>query len=305
MRASIRTPAAARETRRARGRRVRGFRRPLGLLLRERRLVHEHVRLARDLEHRAGRGGVPREDDLAPGPRRAEHLLRRDLGAVGEGHTPRRPAGARTAGPRARRALAAASTSKRPGRGISTSAYPFDAGRVGDLEHHDPVVAAVEGVARAAARRARAGSVSFPKMRWSAPNRSREPWRPVDRERDLAPAQGERLQHPRQTEVVVRVEVRDEHLRQLDEADRRAQKLPLRALAAVEEDPLAATAQQRAGRPRRAVGTEPDVPRKTRSRSTRAVYGPDIQLFGAASPRARARWLAGKCGAVGGVRDRA
>ena len=60
----------------------------------------------------------------------------------------------------------------------------------------------------------------------------------------LAPAQGERLQHPGQAEVVVGVVVREEDLAQLDEPDVGAQQLALGALGAVEEQPLAAAAHQ-------------------------------------------------------------
>ena len=58
-----------------------------------------------------------------------------------------------------------------------------------------------------------------------------EPGRPVDRDRQLAPAERERLQHPGQPEEVVGVEVRQEDLAELDEPDGRAEHLPLRALA--------------------------------------------------------------------------
>src|SRR6476646_5827608 len=44
---------------------------------------------------------------------------------------------------------------------------------------------------------------------------------------------------------MIRVEVRDEHLRQLRQADRGAQHLALRPLAAVEEQALAAADEQR------------------------------------------------------------
>jgi putative nucleotidyltransferase with HDIG domain len=59
------------------------------------------------------------------------------------------------------------------------------------------------------------------------------------------------------------VVVREEHLRQLDEADRGAQQLALRALAAVEEQALAAPAEQHAreaplGRRNRARGAQKD-----------------------------------------------
>src|SRR5690348_2055661 len=87
--------------------------------------------------------------------------------------------------------------------------------------------------------------------------------RPVDRQRQLASPQREGLQHPGQAEVVVRVEVRDEHLGQLRKPDRRAQQLALGALAAVEEHPLAAAADQQRGRRtlrgrHRARGSEKD-----------------------------------------------
>ena len=68
------------------------------------------------------------------------------------------------------------------------------------------------------------------------------------RERQLAAAQRERLEHPRQPEVVVGVEVREEDLVEVDEPDRRAQQLALRPLAAVEEQPLAAAADEQRAR---------------------------------------------------------
>ena len=73
------------------------------------------------------------------------------------------------------------------------------------------------------------------------------PW-PVQSQRHFAAAEGERLQHPRQAEEVVGVEVREEDLVELDQADVRAQELPLRALAAVEEQLLAAAPDERGGR---------------------------------------------------------
>ena len=76
--------------------------------------------------------------------------------------------------------------------------------------------------------------------------------RAVDRHRKVTPAQRERLQHSRETEVVVRVVMRDEDLPQLDEAHRRLQQLSLRALGAVDEQALAAPAnEERSRRPAR------------------------------------------------------
>ena len=71
--------------------------------------------------------------------------------------------------------------------------------------------------------------------------------RAVDRQRHLPPAQRERLHHPRQPEDVVGVEVRQEDALDVRQADG-AQQLPLRALTAVEQDAVAAAAQEQPGR---------------------------------------------------------
>ena len=77
-----------------------------------------------------------------------------------------------------------------------------------------------------------------------------EPARTVDGDRLLAPAQREGLQHPGQAEVVIRVEVREEDLGQLREPDVGAHQLPLRPLAAVDQQPVAPTPdEQRRSRP--------------------------------------------------------
>ena len=72
-----------------------------------------------------------------------------------------------------------------------------------------------------------------------------EAGRPVDREWRLPSAEGERLQHPGQSEVVIGVVVREEDLVELDEADVAAQQLALRALPAVDQEPLAAPPDER------------------------------------------------------------
>jgi hypothetical protein len=73
---------------------------------------------------------------------------------------------------------------------------------------------------------------------------------PVNGERRLvATAQRERLQHPRQPEEVVGVEVREEDLLQVGQADRRPLQLSLCPLAAVEEEPLAPAPDEQRGRP--------------------------------------------------------
>ena len=76
-----------------------------------------------------------------------------------------------------------------------------------------------------------------------------EPTRAVDRERKLAAAERERLEHSREPEVVIGVVVGQEDLREIDEADVATQQLPLRALRAVEEEPVAPSAHEcRTGR---------------------------------------------------------
>ena len=71
-----------------------------------------------------------------------------------------------------------------------------------------------------------------------------QPRRAVDRDRHVAAAERERLQHPGQPEVVIGVVVGQEDLAQLDQPDVGPQELPLCALRAVEEEPLAAAAQE-------------------------------------------------------------
>ena len=118
-----------------------------------------------------------------------------------------------------------------------------------DGERADLVVAAVERVARRELDRLdRIGEV--PEDTPQAREQVAQAGRAVDRQRHLAPAQREGLQHPRQAEVVVGVEVRQEDVLEVDEADVGAQELALRPLAAVDEQPVAAAAdERRRGRP--------------------------------------------------------
>lgn len=69
---------------RAGGRRVSGLVGPRALLLGEGRLVDEDVRVPGDLEDARCGSRVAREDDLAPRPRRPEHLLGANLAPVRE-----------------------------------------------------------------------------------------------------------------------------------------------------------------------------------------------------------------------------
>ncbi len=70
--------------------------------------------------------------------------------------------------------------------------------------------------------------------------------RAVDRQRLIAFAQGERLEHAGQAEPVVGVEVREEDRVEVGQAAA-AHQLALGALTAVEEDAVAAAAQEQPG----------------------------------------------------------
>src|ERR687891_833304 len=221
---------------------VRGLGRAVALLGGERRLVDEHVRLAGDVEHGPRWSRVAGEDDLAPRPRRPQHLLWRDRGPAGQLDRlaalepaevrslldAERRGGGHVEPPRARSL----------DEGVAVRRDP-----VRDLEDDHAVVAAVEAVPRPQLdelERIRELSED-PPQRAEEVDEAR---RAVDRERELAATKRERLQHPRQTEVVVGVEVADEHLGQLRQPHRRAQELTLRSLAAVDEDALAAAPGQ-------------------------------------------------------------
>ena len=204
----------------------------------------------------------PLSTTLRPGRGGPEHLVRRDDAVVlerdrlaGLQQPARRPDG------HAERVRRLDVEAARPRVLDQREAERLD--RVGDREGDEVVVAALEHVAgRQLHQLERVGQLAE-----DPPQRAEEllqAGRPVDRQRQLAAAERERLQHPGQAEVVVGVEVRDEHLAQLDEADRGAQHLPLRALAAVEQQPLAAAAQRAA--PRGRAGPSGPSPRCRRRR---------------------------------------
>src|SRR5579862_1315794 len=72
-----------------------------------------------------------------------------------------------------------------------------------------------------------------------------QPARAVDpKRRFLAPTERERLEHAREAEEMIRVVVREEDLLEIRQADGRALELSLRPLAAVEEKPIAAAADE-------------------------------------------------------------
>jgi len=224
--------------------RVQGLVCPLLLLGGEGRLVHEDVRLPSHIEHLRRRARIPGQDDLAPGPRRAQHLFGDNRTAAGHDH---RLAGLQASEERplgdAERAGGLDVKAPRPR--ILGEAVAVRGDAVLDCEGEDPEVAAV-----ASFPRAQLAQIDLVRQLSEDPPQDREEvdesGRPVDGEGHLAPAEREGLQHPRQAEIVVGVVVRQEDVGKLDQAHRRPEELALRALAAVEEDPVAAPADERA-----------------------------------------------------------
>jgi hypothetical protein len=104
-----------------------------------------------------------------------------------------------------------------------------------------PALHAVAGIELVHGERIRQATEEGPQLREEI-LRAR---RPVHRDAGLAAsAQSERLQHPRQAEEVVGVQMREEDLLEVRQPDDRALQLPLRPLRAVEQQLLAAAAHE-------------------------------------------------------------
>jgi hypothetical protein len=229
------------------GRRVARLVRPLLLILRERRLVDEHVRFVGDLEHRPRRPRVPRDHDFSAPTRRAEHLLRPNGAPSGKLDC---LAVLKRAEERAfrdaKRSCRIQIEASRPGLLYERVAVGRHA--VVHPEDDDPVVAPVECIAGPQLDEPkREGQLAEDPLEGT--EEVVQPGRPVDRERELASTESERLQHPGKAKVVIGVVVREKNLGQLDEPDARAQELPLRPLAAVKEQPLSPTPHENRRRP--------------------------------------------------------
>ena len=186
------------------------------------------------------RSGVAGVHDGPTGARRPDELLGLHRSPVGERDRLAALQRASLGPERDAERVGRPSLSKRPGRSLSTSAYPSAGTRWSTGKRTDVVAVARQRRRRRAARRARRGYVSFPNTLAERVEEVAKPGRPVDGERHVAHPQRERLEHPGQAEVVVGVEMRDEDVLEVDEADRRAQQLALGSLAAVEEQPVAA-----------------------------------------------------------------
>jgi len=87
-----------------------------------------------------------------------------------------------------------------------------------DRERLDPVVGTLDRLARAELDEGELVAQAS-EHALQDPEEIDEARRPVDGQRNLAPAQGKRLQHPGEPEIVVGVVVRQEDLGELDEPD--------------------------------------------------------------------------------------
>ena len=216
-----------------------GLPRTVAVLVEERRLVDEDVGAGEEHADCIRRSGVAGVHDGPTGPRRPDELLGLHRSPVGE--RDRLPAlqGA---------SLGPERDAERVGDRVVEAAGPLALDeRVSERGHAvlDGKRADVVAVARQDVAGAKLDELDgVRELPEHLPERGvevAEPGRPVDGERHVAHPQRERLEHPWQAEVVVGVEMRDEDLLEVDEADRRAQELALGSLAAVEEHPVAAT----------------------------------------------------------------
>jgi hypothetical protein len=223
---------------------MKGLVGPILLLGRKGRLMDEEIGLSRDLQHLAARPCVAGDDDLSSRARRAEHLFGRHRAAL---RKPNRLARLQTSEERPLRDAELQRLvdveAARPR--LLDEAVPIRSDAVLHREGEDPVVGALDPLSRPELSQLDVVR-QLPEDPAEDAEEVDEPRRAVDGQRSVATAERERFEHAGQTEVVVGVIVRQQDLVQLDEPHGRAQKLALRALAAVDEDPLAAAAQQRA-----------------------------------------------------------
>ena len=220
--------------------------------------------MPRGLEHRAAGAPSPART-TRPGLAEAEHVGGSDNTAVGDRHALRLAAAGRAQAraerrahrPRRRRSGLAAAAPRVPSRA------PTPDRRTGNVAStYSSRSSASPGSGSTSAY----SYVSLPKMRRSERNKSSGP----AARRSSAGARGcgaRGLQHPRQAEVMVGVVVGQEDLTQLHHV--RAEQLPLRALAQSKSIRSPPRRSRTAVGARNAVGIDPDVPRNTRSRSTR------------------------------------
>jgi hypothetical protein len=239
---------------------VAGLGGALVLLGGERRLVDQEVGAVGGDPDRVARRGVPRQDDPPPRPGRAD-----DLGGVDARH---RLAALQAAevGPERDAELGCALGVEAPRARLLDDRVAERGAAVADVERLDRVpLREVERVA--------AGQVDDVERVRQAPDHAAHgaqellgARRPVDGQGPVAVAQGERLDHPHQAEPVVDVVVGEEDDVEVGQPDG-AQELALGALAAVEQQPVAAPPDEHRREPAPRGGHGAAVPAKKTERS--------------------------------------
>ena len=217
--------------------RVERLPRAVLLVFEKGRLVDEHVSVPHRLDHLRRGSRVAGDRDLAAAPGGPEHLLGRHNPVVRERHRvtvlQRAPFGAGGNAERVRRG------DVEPARALVLDQRVADGEAAvqhrEDLEH---VAVPREPIARVQLdQRVLVGELAEDATQIA--EQRYETRRAIDRDRLLAAAEGERLQHPGEAEIVVGVVVGQEHLAQVDESHRRREQLPLRPFAAVEQESFA------------------------------------------------------------------
>jgi len=225
---------------------VERFERAIPLLRAERRFVDEQVRPGRRLDDGFRRGSVPCDDDPPTAARLAQHEIRGDDGAVVERD----------------RLATLESASRRPVRNAETIGY-LDVEAAGPRFLEECVAdrsdAVVDGkcldhvrIAFHAVARAKLDQLERIRKPSEDPAERSDQvaqagWS-VDRERELATSERERLHHAGKTEVVIRVVVGEEHVGELGQPDVRPEQLALCAFGTVDEKPVASAPNEQGRR---------------------------------------------------------
>ena len=234
--------------------------------------MDQQVDPAHGLDHGCGRRRVAGECDRASGTSGAEHLLGEHRLPGPEDH--RLPALERAALPAGRDAERVRHVGvESPGTGRLDNGIAERFWPVVDGERANLVVVTPDHRPR----------LEFDRLQWvgelpeDAPQGSQQvaqPCRPIEGQGNLAAAQREGLQHPGQSEIVIRMKVGQEHLFEVDQAHVGPEKLPLRTLAAVDQQAIAAAADERCRRRPLGCGSR-----------TRRPEEHDVQIHAASVPR--------------------